>query len=135
MDMPISVIITLFVAIVVGVAIIGFSSDILTDARDDIGNIGNEEDEDFQDNIVEVSTITESRIESLSEQCIRDSSAMEKEVCFVIRGEEIEDLSGLEGKTLNILGVEWDLEVEENINSRTVFIEYNPLRNTVQIIS
>jgi len=87
MEMPITVIITLFVAVVVGVVIINLASDMITDSREklDAWNTGDVDDE----KIIELDTVLSTSVANLAAECYKKYYNQEAEsaTCFVALGQ------------------------------------------------
>ena len=86
MELPIRVIITLFVTLIVAVSIIYFSTDIIERARANMANINGKEVPKNQ--VIEVETVTTQQIINLAEQCYEDKAGkiLDKELCYVVKG-------------------------------------------------
>lgn len=83
MELPIRVMIVLFVAIVVGGMIIVFSNQILDQTRNDLYTLGVENV--GEDRIIEVATLGDKEILALAEQCVRDySGTFDEQICFAV---------------------------------------------------
>jgi hypothetical protein len=82
MEMPISVIITLFLAVTVGSMILLFGTDLLGKAKTPLDNQFNADDS----RIIRQSSISDRQIASLIEQCYNESfgKAIKSEVCFAV---------------------------------------------------
>ena len=86
MEMPITVIITLFVAVVVGVVIINLASDMITDSRDKL-DAWNDEDVD-DEKIIELDTVLSTSVANLAAECYKKyyNQEVESATCFVALG-------------------------------------------------
>lgn len=89
MDMPIRIMVTLFVALVVGSTIIIFSKQMIDDARRDLnenrpGLIDKEIDDEQK--IINLNTIDNSALIDLMEECYNRHhvETFEKELCFAV---------------------------------------------------
>ena len=133
MELPISVMIVLFVAIVVGIVVIGFANDSLERAREDIRVLGRDDPEKFDDKLVNVPALTGDVIKSLGMQCVRDLQGyVGEELCFVVRGIEtsdpgIDQINNLNDEIVNINGNNWTFDVKITGNPNVVFVYYNPI--------
>lgn len=87
MEMPITVIITLFVAVVVGVVIINLASDMITDSRDKL-DTWNDQDVD-DEKIIELDTVLSTSVANLAAECYKKYYNQEAEsaTCFVALGQ------------------------------------------------
>ncbi len=135
MELPISVVMILFVAIAVGVSMVGFSGVTIDRAGQEISDLG-VDSRTAQEALVEVSTFTRNQAEALGEQCYRDNRGeMDRILCFIIRADNIREnnIRGLGG--VNIAdGWEFDTDdLGSDINA--VFIYYNPLSGLIEIKS
>lgn len=94
MELPITVMIVLFVTIIVGVAILSFAKGTLFDAKENIKELIPDKDKDnLDDRIIEITTLTESGVRSLAESCINDAileGELDRRTCVVIRAETID---------------------------------------------
>ena len=88
MDLPIRIMITLFVALVVGSTIIVFSQQMISKSRDDIekNRPGVELNEDEEEMIIELIDLDTFQIVDLMTECYNrhHSQSFEKEICFVV---------------------------------------------------
>ena len=107
--MPINVMVVMFVAIAVGIGVIGFAEFILTDARDDLSTLGQNQGSDaFSDRLTDVNTLDEQSLNTLARQCLRDlGDSVGKEMCFAIRTDNIA-VSGVDGNTIEYNNREWE---------------------------
>ena len=133
MELPISVMIVLFVAVAVSIGIIGFAGSNITMGRqrvDDLGNIGGVPME-IDDYIVTVATISERVVESLSEQCVREMlprGQLTTTTCFVVSGTDIDiSINNIDGESFEVMDTDWEYQVVGiDANTQTVFIRYAP---------
>lgn len=125
MEMPINVMIVMFVAIAVGIGVIGFAEFILTDARDDLRGLGQDRGSDaFSDRLTDVNTLNRDNLDSLARQCVRDlRDSVGKELCFAIRTDNL-DVSGFGGEVVEFEGDEWTYvdDVQGNPNIVLMYI-------------
>ena len=140
MELPISVMVVLFVAVVVGVGIIGFANHTLGSGKDSVDGLARLLDDDnIQDRIIEVGfEISAQVIEHLSAQCVRDSlrnAVQVREVCYVIHSTQgnnrvqIQNLDEFEHR-----GTTWTYHVSiSSSDSRTLYIEFSPSDGEVRI--
>lgn len=137
MELPISVMIVLFVAIVVGIVVIGFANTSLDRARDDIRELGRDAPEKFEDKLVSVPALSSDRIKNLGMQCVRDFQGyVAEELCFVVRSidvsnegiqQGIQQINALNDEVVNINGNNWTFRVDITGNPNVVFVYYNPV--------
>jgi len=91
MEMPIRIMITLFVALIVGSTIIVFSKQMIESSRQKIENTQfTDDDVTEEDKIISVSTLDSGQIVDLMEECHRRyySETFEKELCFVVMSQD-----------------------------------------------
>lgn len=107
--MPINVMVVMFVAIAVGIGVIGFAEFILTDARDDLNTLGQDQENNaFSDRLTNVNTLNRQSLDTLARQCLRDlGDSVGKEMCFAIRTDNIE-LSGVDGEEIEYNNQNWE---------------------------
>lgn len=129
MEMPIKVMVTLFIAIIVGVAVLNFADYTFRDAKKNLNEFN--KDEQSYENILEVSQITSSQVGNLARQCYEENKdSLENKICFVLLGEvdaqkdSIESFSGLNSTILDI-----NLENAQN----ALKIKYNAIKGIVEI--
>ena len=133
MELPISVMIVLFVAIVVGIVVIGFANTSLDRARDDIRVLGRDDPEKFEDKLVSVPALSGDRIKNLGMQCVRDFQGhIGEELCFVVRGLRtdeggIQEINALNQEIVNINDNNWTFHVDIIGNPNVIFVYYNPI--------
>lgn len=140
MELPISVMVVLFVAVVVGVGIIGFTNYTLTSAKERVDDLGRPINGAQGDKLISLpGDISKSMIESLSRQCITDSIKrveMTTTNCFVVNaeGHDHAAITGLDNQKFIYENREWEYEVEiDDVNSRTLLIDYNPIQGRIII--
>src|ERR1041384_5077442 len=82
--MPIQVIIVLFVALIVGGAIISFSRSSLNNAQQTLNDQW-KNDPAHKDQVVEVDTATETTIANLAQECLKQNQgSVEEKLCFAL---------------------------------------------------
>ena len=126
MELPITVMIVLFVTVIVGAAILAFAKGTLTDAKDNVGNLIPDKQGSIDDKIIEVQTLTEQGVRSLAESCITDAilqSEMNTRTCAVIKVKDHIDLPAtlqditVKGRTFTF--------TQGDMSGTTVFMTYN----------
>lgn len=126
MELPITVMITLFVAVVVGATIIVFAKQSLTDANDDLGNVLENKPETLDEKIITVGTLSETGVRSLAESCAQDAiidAELQKRTCVIIKADTINLPATFE--PLTVKGR--DITIINNIaQGKTVFMTYEP---------
>ncbi len=87
MEMPIQIMIILFVAITVGGGMVYFSQDNLANSKEGLDSIIEKNDLSDEEKILEVSSITTNNVVSLAKQCrIDKQQSLEDSICFVLLG-------------------------------------------------
>ena len=132
MELPINIIIIMFVAVAVGIALIYFSSDVFMDARQDLNRLGIKNIDD-ESKIVEVDGIvTASMIRALSEECVKRSEAVPlRDLCFVIRGSQ-QDIGSVTGNTTNLKN--FTINATPTLGGANVtMMYYDPTRKTIWV--
>lgn len=123
MEMPINIIVILFVAVIVGSVLIIFTRQNLNDARENLAERFLQEG-GTTDDIVEVQNVTETTIISLAEECLdRKQGGFEREVCFALFASSWPDLSALNDTELPY-GTR--LIIEASPSPSAVKISYDP---------
>ena len=83
MELPIRVMIVLFVAVAVGGLVIVFSQQLLLDARQGINNLG--PDDIKEGHIIELEAMNPEDVTRLAEQCVRDYYGTFDDIdCFAV---------------------------------------------------
>ncbi len=135
MELPISVMVVFFVALVVGVAVLGFASTNLHRASDDIRNLPGLDDEDLMDKMVDVGDVTEDRVRLLGEQCLRDfHGRLDDELCYIVRGDVADNIQLLDGEEIDAEG-SWEFNVDIDGSPSALFIWYRPLQGRIEVNS
>ena len=135
MEMPIAVMIMLFISIVVGIGLISFSDTLLSRSKDDLRDLGREEREALEDRLITLPSINEANVRSLSEQCARDKVAVVgREICYVLQGPVDGGVQNLEGQEIIVGHRTLVFQIEITGNPNALFMYYNPI-GTVEIKS
>jgi hypothetical protein len=89
--MPIQIIVVLFVALVVGGAILAFSRTTLDDARGQL-NDRFKNDPDNKEIVIEVATATDETIIALGQECVKKSlgDVVEPTLCYALFADEFQ---------------------------------------------
>ena len=128
MEMPIAVMIMLFISIVVGIGLISFSDTLLSRSKDDLRNLGREEREALEDRLITLPSINEANVRSLSEQCARDKVAVVgREICYVLQGPVDGGVQNLEGQEIIVGHRTLVFQIEITGNPNALFMYYNPI--------
>ena len=87
MEMPITVIITLFVAVVVGVVILNLASDMITDSKEKLDTWNTDDLDD--EKIIELESVLSTSVANLAAECYKRyyNQEVESAVCFVVLGD------------------------------------------------
>lgn len=130
MEMPITVIITLFVAVVVGVVIINLASDMITDSREKLDTWNDKEIDD--DKIIELDAVLSTSVANLAAECYKKYYNQEAEsaVCFVVLG----DVSASESEVIASYPYDEDtIDVDLANAKNAVRIGYDFAENKIKI--
>jgi hypothetical protein len=132
MEMPIQVIVVLFIALVVGGAIIAFSQGSFNNAKQTL-NEQWKNDPANKDQVVEVTTATDATILNLARECVkRNAGTVEEKLCFALFANQYQ----VNWNTLHNtdIGYGFNLSVQlQNPNANALRITYNPLANHVDV--
>jgi hypothetical protein len=134
MEITIRIMVTLFVALVVAMVIIGFASKMINDARVNVNEMSKDKTKmDNKDRIIEINSITSKNIASLAEECYQESkNSFETDICFVVIGniEATENEIINELNQLNSTKIDIDLSNAKN----AIRIKYNVVLDKIEII-
>lgn len=132
MEIPIRIIITLFVALIVGIGVIGFSQTVIKDSRSKVASF-NMNEVDMTERIIEVDEITSVMLAGLAETCFNDNSNknLEDGVCFVVFGRVDASESRIEDHVTSI--DEDDMEIDLSDADNAVRVKYDAIENKVII--
>ena len=125
MEMPIQVVITLFVAITVGALLIMFSETILSAAGIDVTDLFPAKQDEAED-VIEVNTITNSQVAALITSCYEKSygKAPGTYVCYAIHADAVYAINS--GGIMDKLPAELKDQVDiAEGNAKTVWIRWN----------
>jgi RNA processing factor Prp31 len=132
MELPIKIMITLFVALIVALVVIGFSNKMINDAKEKVKEIGGN---DFpeQERIIEVHKVTSYQIASLAEECFRKSKDMlASEVCFAVIGSVEASESEIMRNLVELK--EENLTIQLSNAKNAVRIRYNAATDKIEIL-
>ncbi|NJL43768.1 MAG: hypothetical protein HC945_00365 [Nitrosarchaeum sp.] len=89
MELPIRIIVVLFVTLLVASSLLIFARDIIEDARGNIDQISIDKDkEPEQDKILTLATLTTDQLEALIRECYKQGRAeLESYECFIVRSQ------------------------------------------------
>ncbi len=85
MELPIRIIIVLFVAVVVGGSIIMFSQEMLNNARQSVNQLEVKDEEQ----ILEAGSLSADDVLALANQCVRDNAGIEETICYAVFADDI----------------------------------------------
>jgi len=126
MEMPIAVMITLFICIVVAVGVIFFSREVLLESKDKVQNIG--PDDELGAKIVTGSGPT--MLYELAVQCAKDSQGkVDRELCYVVKTGGGSSTPSQNSFTAD--GRDFTIEDNSGGGATSVFIYYDPLGKIV----
>jgi hypothetical protein len=131
MELPIRIMITLFVALIVAMVIIGFSNKMINDAKEKVKDIGGDELPE-EDKIIEVTSVSNSQLASLAEDCFRKSQDMlASEICYVVLG----SIDANEADIMDRLSILTEENVDIDLSSadNAVRIKYNAISDKIEI--
>lgn len=136
MELPIQIMIVLFVTVLVASVVIMFSTDMIRDAKNKMKEPWIKER--TEDKIIEVETITDKGIEILIEECYEKNKqeALSKTLCFVVHGQTNAVTILTPNAATIVSGVKEDITVQTfDIGGKTLYVYYNPAGNQVEISS
>jgi len=122
MELPITVIITLFVALLVAIGVIFFSKDVLLKSRQNLNELGNENE--IKDKVISISGSGGTIFQDLAVQCAKDHlGSLERELCFVVRGS---GLSPSVSQSIQVKGRTFTIQNTVASGATAAFIYYDP---------
>ena len=130
MEMPIRVIITLFVAVVVAIIIVQFAGESVDQSKTRLNSFLDEEDLE-EDKIMEMTEVSSHQAAILADECYKKHSNVDIEdiLCYVLLGEVKADASGIKDES----HYADQLTVDISSASNAVKIKYNAALDVVQI--
>jgi hypothetical protein len=130
MDMPIKVMMTLFIALVVSSVIILFARNTVDDARRQMLDIGKTNPEKIVDK--GTADVSASEIVYLAQSCYeaQKSQALSKELCYIVHGTINTDKATVSSQ-LTSIGILNDVDFPSGTS--TLLVYYNPADNKVKI--
>lgn len=132
MELPIRIIVTLFVAVVIAIAVISFAGKMISNSKNKLYSLSDEEVS--EDKIIEVDSISSSKLSALADQCYAANSAksIESVTCYVIFGDiNADERSIVRSSGLNDSCLKVDLSGAHN----AVRIKYDVVGDYVSITS
>ena len=138
MELPITLIVVFFVAVIVGGSLIVFSQDILRSGKSKLDNM-NTGDSAEKNTYIEVSHITTSQVASLVKECFDrfKDEGFDETICFSVRSlNNAENLVAVE--EINVLDLDGNPETRDvnasfGPNDAALFIYYNGLKGQVEV--
>ena len=125
MEMPIVVVITLFVAVVVGLGIILFSRDVLVRSQQNLDEFGN--DDEIKDKVVAVNNPGSETFRSLALQCAKDLSGnIDRELCVIVKGTGVSSSNSINGDTVEAKGRTFTIQSSVATTATAAFMYYDP---------
>jgi HAMP domain-containing protein len=133
MEMPVQVIVVLFVAVVVGGAVIMFSQRVLTNAQQGIVSIGQEDAQGVA--IVTLGAgAAAGDVHKLAQSCLdKHPGELDVQDCFVVRG-NVPSVASLHAVKLQPMARNITMNVSAASGASALFISYDP-RGYVKISS
>lgn len=131
MEMPIQVIMTLFVVLIVGSLVILFSQNLLNEAdaglpKFDKGSV--------EIQILEVDSVSSNQLGFLVDECYasRFGKVFKDETCFIVHSKNTYAISqsGIAGAVEAPLGV-----VDNGVSTKTIFVNWNFIDTKVDVVS
>ena len=129
MEMPIAVVITLFVCVAIGVGILYFSQDILGKAKNEVNQMGIENDQKTEDKLIKLGSLSEGAIRSLAEQCILDkSNSPDKDLCFIVMNDNHDQviLNNMNNMNITVEGRTFTFVNDAIPDGNSFLMYYNP---------
>lgn len=124
-EQPINIIFILFISMVVAGAIIAFSTDLIGGARDQIGELG--PDEELSERIIETAALSDRAAAGIAQACYatgRRAAYIDDHVCAIVRTETpITDVSATFGSEGSLNGETFPIEAQ-GTGCTSVFVEY-----------
>ncbi len=133
MELPIQIIVVMFVALIVGSGLIYFSQTNIDKSQERLDELTDMGSVTQEDKILEVNSITESSINNLAKQCFEDNkNSIKTEICVVLIGNlQTTCQSIIQKTTLSVNKITCDIKP----NSNAVKIIYNAPLNKIEIKS
>ena len=130
MEMPIRVIITLFVAVVVAIIIVQFAGESVDDAKMRLNSFGDDEMPE-DDKIMEMKEVSSHQVAILVDECYKKHSNVDIEdvLCYVLLGEMKASASGIKEES----NYGDQLTVDISSASNAVRIKYNAALDKVEV--
>lgn len=131
MEMPIRIIITLFVTVIVALTVITFTQKTISDARMKLHGYNEKEVE--QNRIIETKDVTGPQLAALAETCYIENSGknLQSDICFVVLGHISTTSSEIENSVKTIKKDRININLAGANNA--VKIKYNALNDVVEI--
>lgn len=129
MEMPIQIMVVLFIALIIGGVVITFSEDSLFNSKQNLDAIIDNSDLSDEEKIIEVNSISTNNLVSLVNQCFKDKeNSLENNLCFVILGDISTSCDEIKSEIEN---VNFDCSFDGSGNS--IKISYNAPLNKIEV--
>ena len=130
LELPINVMIVMFVAIIVAGAFIGFSQNALVDAQKDLSEISNLRHSNGIIEPLEFNSITDNIVLSLATMCLElNSGRPDKAFCFSARSTSSIDVSIPADSKVQFNSLDFDvkLNTQTGAGTKALFFYYDPM--------
>jgi hypothetical protein len=132
MELPIAVMITLFVAVVVAGAVIYFAQHSLQESSRQLNELNAAKAATIDQRIVALAAVTKGNVRALAEQCAADrESAITRNACYVLKSTSFAaDIPTLNAGLVSAHGVNFTIVVAPGFDPtrmNALFIYFNPL--------
>ena len=130
MEMPITVIITLFIAVVVAGIIVSFAQNTIFQGKQNVNDFENMNNKkQFGDKLIELARTDGNVVKDLSVQCAKDSRSTESTLCFAVKSNLFDTVSinALNNQQIQQPGRNLTMKVNIAPSFNVLFINYNPL--------
>jgi len=126
MELPINVIVVLFVAIIVGASIIFFAKDELFFARETLENLDGSDASIQGQGFIEVNSFSENDLMTLIDEC---EKIAENNVVSTINCYSIYSITNMTISNDSVIASHSEVEMNSDATGNSLFIKYNPLLN------
>lgn len=118
MEMPIRIIIVLFISILVGVAIINFSQDLMGKSKTKLESFDKHEDQ--ADRILELKNIDSYQLGELANDCFTEfENSLEDQICYAI-------IANVDASNDKVIGY-------SNLDKENIYVDLSDAENAVKI--
>jgi hypothetical protein len=133
MEMPVQLIITLFIVLVVGTLVINFSQDLISSGKNSILSFFGGEKKQGGADFIDVTSVSDREVAALIKECYNKNYGvnLHSGICFTVHSKKVynivpQNLAALIGDT-NVLG---DVE---SASVKTFFINWNVDKGKVEV--